>query len=414
MDENTTDNQGIEGIESLDELSKEELLNRNFIVEVTDYASKGLSVTRIMGKVTFIPYVTPGDVVEIKIHKNRSRYMKAKPVKVIEPAEHRIEPKCPVFAECGGCWFQHVTYEKELETKLNSIKNTMKIIAKLQPKILDPIPSPRRERYRNHIQAKSSIKKDLGFFKAEKIIVIPFPKEGCLIIPEEMNEFVLKLNEEKDKITPHINFRIRQNYENNVYAFGFDSIEAPEYIFDKVGKYVYRIGMHNFFQINRYQIENWLKVILDYVGEGHNTIIDVYCGVGLISLPLSERAKEVIGIEINRKAIQDAIYSQGHNNIDNIKFISEDAVKGLKDILIADVIVIDPPRSGCQKGVIEEIVRINPKKIVYISCDPATFSRDCSRFAELGYELQEIQPVDMFPYTYHIEIISLLVKKGEH
>lgn len=411
MDENIINNEKIEGIESIDDLSREELLNRHFIVEVSDYASKGMSVTRITGKVTFIPYVTPGDIVEIKIHKNRSKYMKAKPVKIIKPAEHRIKPKCPVFGECGGCWFQHVTYEKELETKLNSIKNTMKIIAKLEPEILEPIPSPRRERYRNHIQAKSSIKKDLGFFKAEKIMVIPFPEEGCLIMPEEMNKFVLELNKNKDEITPHINFRIRQNYENNVYVFGVNSIKPPDYIYDKVGEYVYRIGMHNFFQVNRYQIENWLNVILDYVGQGHKTIIDVYCGVGLISLPLSERAEEVIGIEINRKSIQDAIYSKEHNNINNIKFLAQDAVKGLKDLLIADVVVIDPPRSGCQKGVIEEIVRINPEKIVYVSCDPATFARDSSRFDELGYKLEKIQPVDMFPYTHHIEIISLLIRK---
>jgi len=244
----------------------------------------------------------------------------------------------------------------------------------------------------------------------EKIKVAPFPESGCLIIPEEMNETIKELNKTKNGIEPHRNYRIRQNYENNIYISGLEDNPAPEYIYDKVGKYIYRIGIHNFFQINRYQIENWLNVILNYVGEGHKTIIDLYCGVGLISLPLSERAEKVIGIEINKNSIKDATYSMLENKINNIEFIADDSGKALSKIDYADVIVLDPTRAGCDKKAINEILRIKPQKVIYVSCDTATFSRDCRLLVDGGYELKEVQPVDMFPYTYHIEVVGLLVK----
>jgi 23S rRNA (uracil1939-C5)-methyltransferase len=398
----------------IDEISAEELKDKSFIVEISDYASKGLSVARIDGKVTFVPYVTPADIVEIRIKKIRSKYMMAEVVRIIHQAPQRIEPVCQIFTQCGGCWFQHVTYEEELKTKRKTVENSLKIIAHLQPDINEPIPSPSRKRYRNHIQIKSSIKRDLGFFKPEKIMVAPLPNNGCHIIPEEMNDFVLDLNENhKDKIIPHQNFRIRQNHNNEVFVNGIEGIDIPEFIYDKVGKYEYRIGFHNFFQVNRYQIENWLNTILNYIGDGHNTIVDLYCGVGLISLPLSERAEKVIGIEINRKAIHDANFSAEMNGVKNVEFLAKSADKGLAQVGEADVIVVDPPRAGCSRDVITDMVRLNPDKIVYVSCDPATFSRDCRLLADNGYELKQVQPIDMFPYTYHIEIVGLLEKTGQ-
>ena len=398
-------------LSSIDDLSKEELFSKTFIVEITEHAAKGLGITRITGKVTFIPYVTTGDIVEIKIKKNRSKYMKAEAIRIVKPSAERIEPKCDIFTKCGGCWFQHITYKKELEIKKNTVENSLKVIAHLEPEILDPIPSPNREKYRNHIQIKSSIKKELGFFMPERIMVAPLPEDGCQIIPDEMNEFVKNLNKDKNKIIAHRNYRIRQNNENEVYIHGNDAIKAPKYIYDKVRKYTYRIGMNNFFQVNRYQIENWLDVILNYVGKGHNTIIDLYCGIGLISLPLSEIADKVIGIEINKNSIKDAIYSMEANGVENVEFVSKSAKRGMEEITQADVIVLDPTRAGCTKETVNEILRINPHKIVYASCDAATFSRDCRLLVDGGYELKQVQPVDMFPYTHHIEIVGLLCKK---
>ena len=402
----------LDGI-SIDDISNDELKEKTFIVEIMDYASKGLSVTRIDGKVTFIPYVTPGDIAEIRIKKIRSKYMMAEALRIVKEAPHRIEPVCKIFTQCGGCWFQHISYEMELETKRKSVENALRVIAHLTPRIHEPIPSPKRGRYRNHIQIKSSIKRDLGFFKPEKIMVAPLPDDGCHIIPEEMNDFILDLNENhKDQIIPHQNFRIRQNHKDEVYVNGIEGIEAPDYIYDKVGEYEYRIGYHNFFQVNRYQIKNWLNAILNYVGTGHSTIVDLYCGVGLISLPLAERAEKVAGIEVNRKSVQDAKNSAEANNVRNVDFIASTAHKGLTKVGEADVIVVDPPRSGCSRDVISDMVRINPGKIVYVSCDPATFSRDCRLLTDNGYELIEVQPVDMFPYTFHIEVVGLLVKVG--
>ncbi len=395
----------------IDDFTKEELKEKKFIVEITDHAAKGLSVTRISGKVTFIPYATVGDIVEIGIKKVKSKYMNGYITRIIKPSEHRIAQKCEVFTQCGGCWFQHLTYEKELEIKKNTLMKTLRVIAHLEPPVMDVIPSPTRDNYRNHIQIKSSMLRDLGFFMPEKIRVVPLPEGGCRIIPKEMNNYLNEINtNKKTQIPIHHTFRIRQDCDNNIHSSGFDDIDNPKYIYDKVGKYTYRIGFHNFFQVNRYQIENWLNVIKDFVGSGHNKILDIYCGVGLISLHLSDRAKKVIGIEINPKSIEDAIYSAKENNVNNVEFIASDSSKGLLEIDSADVVVLDPPRSGCDKKALSSIVRISPEKIVYVSCDPATFSRDCRILTDSGYELIKVQPVDMFPYTYHVEIVGLLVK----
>lgn len=398
------------GHDSIDDLTTEEVLNRTFVVEIIDNATKGLGFTKITGKATFIPYVNKGDIVELKITKNRKKYMLAKPVNIIKPCSERIVPECKIYKLCGGCWYQHITYEHELKVKRESVINTLKTIGHLTPEVLEVIPSKNRKRYRNHIQVKSSIKRDLGFFMPEKVMVAPFPEEGCLLIPEEMNNFVREFNRDKNKIIPHNTYRIRQNYENEVFTNGIEGIDTPKYFYEKVGKYLYRVGFHNFFQVNRYQIENWLNAILDYVGKGYDRIVDIYCGVGLITFPLSERAEDVIGIESNRSAIKDAKYSMEMNNINNVKFIDKKAKIGMKEIESANVIVIDPPRSGCQREVIKDIIKINPQKIVSVSCDAATFSRDCRYFVDAGYELKQVQPVDMFPFTHHIEMIGLLVK----
>lgn len=400
----------------IDELTDEELFNKKIIVEILKNINQGLGLAKISGKVTFIPYVVESDIVEIKITKNRSKYMEGKVINIIQAAKDRVKPKCKVFTKCGGCWYQHINYEKELELKKSFIVDILYIVGHLRPEVLDVIPSPKREGYRNHIQIKSSIKKELGFFKPKKIMVEPIPEEGCLLIPKEMNEFVKNLNKQK-YIIPHINYRIRQNYKNEVYISGLDKNDA-KYFYEKVGQYKYRIGIHNFFQVNRYQIENWLNVILKYVNydkkidKKYNTIIDLYCGVGLISFSLSEHAEKVIGIEINKNSIKDAKYSMELNNISNINFLTKKAYEALKDIKQADIIVIDPPRAGCKKEVINEILNIKPEKIIYVSCNPSTFSRDCRYLVDGGYELRQVQPIDMFPFTYHIEIIGLLVKNS--
>lgn len=399
------------GVDSIDELSTEEIKSRTFIIEIERMASKGYAISRIAGKVLFVPYVIIGDVVEIQIVKNKSKYMTAKPIRILKAGDGRTEPECPIYQTCGGCWFQHADYDKELEIKIEAFKNTMSSIGKLEPQINEVIKSPSRTKYRNHIQIKSSIKKDLGFFMPEKIMVAPLPEQGCMLIPDEMNEFVLELNRCKEKIKPHINFRIRQNYKGEVFANGIIDHEAPEYFFEKVGNYTYRVGMHNFFQVNRYQIENWLNTILKYVGEGHKSIIDLYCGVGLITLPLSQCSEKVVGIEMNRKSIKDANYSKDLNNITNVEFIDKDALIGMREVGNADVVVVDPPRSGCKKEVLAEIIDREPKKIVYVSCDGATFSRDSRILVDSGYELKEVQPVDMFPFTYHLETIALFEKQ---
>ncbi len=375
----------------------------------------------LLGRTYFIAYGAPGDILEVRIQREKKNLAWGYVHRVIQPSNLRETPPCPVFGECGGCQMQHLSYETEIAVKEEFIRDFFSHLLRKQPKadaakVFPVKASDSRFAYRNHIQIKTDRECRLGFFSRGNKRVVPLPEQGCLLLPQEMNSFLRGLSVEQ--LRPNDNFRVRQNSNNQVLAKRLNQEEAPTHIEDTVDGIRFRIKMDNFFQINRYQLSYWIELIVALADlQGSETVLDLYCGGGLITLPLAKRAQSAVGIEINPMSIRDARATAEENGIENVRFIAGDALEQAQLIGSADVIVVDPPRAGCDQALIDWLIatgrgKLGAKKLIYISCNPATFFRDADLLLSKGALLKELHPVDMFPMTYHVEIISLFHLSG--
>lgn len=364
-------------------------------------------------KTFFISFSAPGDLLEVEINREKKGIAWGSMVRIIEPSSKRISPECPVFGKCGGCQMQHLNYQDELKFKeevvhsfLNPLLEKWRRQGKKEPRLNGILASPSRSRYRNHIQIKSNRNSEIGFFERGRTRVVPLPESGCMLLPEKMNRFLLGL--ERAQIIPSFNMRVRQNFEGDVFIKKLKDLEFPLYLEDTVDDIRYQIRMDNFFQTNRFQLERWIQLILGLADlKGGERVLDLFCGGGLITLPLAKRCKEALGVEINKRSIRDAEVTAEKNGITNARFVKSDVDLALKDLGDFDLVVVDPPRSGAKREVLDWIINAKAKKLIYISCNPATFFRDADFLVTSGANLEQILPVDMFPMTYHVELVSL-------
>lgn len=396
------------------------------VIEKLDHQARGIAF--INGVITFIPNALIGEKVIIKMTKCTKKVNEAEVVEILERSPLRKEPECPYYNECGGCDLMHISYEEELLYKENKVKEIINRFTHIDASKVKEIIANNDFNYRN--KATFQIRENIGYYKKKTYEVISI--DECLIVDKKINELldlvkkndltniyqvlirvsgndsmiVLKVNGEynidkfifKDKVTSLIVYTDKQ----------YINIIGNGYIVENIGDLKFMISPDSFFQVNTKGAYNLYSKVLEYVGSSNN-LLDLYCGTGTIGMFLSKVSKNVIGVEINKSAIDDANKNKELNNINNIDFICEDVSKidSIEDI---DTVIVDPPRSGLDSKAIDYLIKLNVDKIVYVSCDPVTLSRDLNILNEV-YEVVEITPVDMFSHTYHVECVVKLVRK---
>ena len=442
-------------------------LNSEIDLEITAVTNEGCGVGRADKMAVFVPHTVTGDVVRAKINKVGKNFLSAELIKIITPSKYRIKEKCSQCSECGGCAFWHIDYEKEREIKRGFVRDAFTRIGKLSVPVNEVVFGA-DEHYRNKAQYPVAENGKTGFYakRSHKII----PCDDCLLQPVEFSKIqklielfvkqygisvynektgkgllrhvyvrtshagdimvVLVINGEN---LPHSNTLIQMllsvfaeklksvmlniNREKTNVVLGYKEkvLYGQRFIEDTVCGVRLRVSPLSFSQVNHNMAEKLYSKAADYANPEGKTVIDLYCGTGALGLSLANRAKSVIGVEIVPDAIKDAEYNAEQNGIKNVRFICADAAKAaakLRDEGIkSDVVIVDPPRKGCDREVLEIIANnFCPETLVYVSCDPATLARDCKILSELGYKVVEATPVDLFPRTTHIETAAHLVR----
>ena len=395
-------------------------------VVIDRFDDLGRGIAYVGDKITFIPNTIPGDTVDITITKETKKYNIAKVDKYLKLSSRRVKPKCPYFDICGGCTLQSISYEDTINYKYNKVKNLFKKSnIEINPEI---IRNPSPYNYRNKISLKV-VDKKIGFYEEsthniveinECIIASPAINKaislisefniinGSITIRSNKNNEILIILESNDKLNIDINY-LKTQIKLVGIVINNETFYGDNFLIENINDYFYKISYDSFFQVNPYVASILFNEVSKRINE-EDTVLDLYCGVGTLSLNAT-RAKEVIGVEIVENAILNAIFNARINKIDNVKFILNDSTKAIVKLNKKfSKVIVDPPRSGLTKTIIENILNINPEEIIYVSCDPATLVRDILLFID-KYSISETIIFDMFSYTYHVETMIILKRK---
>lgn len=395
------------------------------ILEIEKLDHQGRGISKINGKVIFIPNAYIGETVEVEVIKDTKKYMEGKVIKYIKISSDRIKYNCPYYHECGGCNIAHINYKKQLEFKKNTVIDIFKRYANLDinPNICE---SEDKLHYRNKVVLHVENNKK-GFYKDETNELVPI--NNCLLLNKKLND-VIKTLDKKVDISKLKEILLRTNGEEVLVKFTSDNellnsnivlkdkenkegedatkcIKENAIIFN-LGKYKYAVTSDSFFQVNTKQTIKLYDKVRECIGkEKIETALDLYCGTGTIGIYISDLCNRVIGVEVNKSSVTCANYNKLLNKIDNIEFIEGDVSTVINNKMNLDLIVVDPPRSGLDNKTISIIKQIKPKKLIYVSCNPMTLARDIQKLSE-EYKINDIELFDMFPNTYHVESICLL------
>lgn len=399
------------------------------VIEKMNHQAMGIA--KINGKVVFIPKVIVGDIVDIDIVKEYKNYNIGRVNKIIKNGSKRVDVLCPYYDICGGCSISAYTYQDELEYKVNNVIDIFKRNEiDIKPNI---IKSDNRYGYRNKItlQVSNGI---IGLYEEDSNKIVDVDK--CLLVSDKLNEIIdiIKKNINVNKCNKIV---IRDTYYgimiifygsvNNeevikylgkkvvsIYTYDnkYKCIYGEKYLYEMIGEYKYRISPDSFFQVNSRTVNKLYNKVVEYAikNEKKDNLVDLYCGTGTIGIYLSKYFNNIIGIELNKQAVEDAKENAKINSVNNIKFYAGDVGKIINDQVKADVIVVDPPRSGLDKRTKDILLKIKANKIVYVSCNPLTLARDIKEL-DIGYMLEDITLVDMFPNTHHVESVCVLKLK---
>ncbi len=383
------------------------------------------------GRATFVPFALPGEKVRIRLLEEKRGFARGELLEVLEPSPERIQARCPHFGNCGGCHYQHIPYEKQLEAKNEILRDQLQRIGKLEnPLVLPTVPSPAPWNYRNHVQFQLTDQGKFGFVSTKsaggqgvipiqechlpadaliqlwgqlEIELIPGLDRVGLRIGAEEDLMVVLESSDPEPVEMDIDLPvsvIHRGPGGSLVLGGDDHI-----IIDVLGQ-PFRVSAESFFQVNTPMAERMVTHLLENLEFNlQDTLVDAYCGVGLFSAFLAPKVALLIGIEAHPIACEDFVINL--DEFDNVELYEapvEDALSALG--LAADILVADPPRSGLGRHTLVGIKSLNPRVIAYISCDPATLGRDARFLIEMGYRLRQITPFDLFPQTYHIESIS--------
>ena len=463
-------------------------MKKNDIVttEIEDIGTGGEGIGRAEGYALFIKDTVIGDVVEAKIMKMKKNYGYARLMRILSPSKHRVEPRCIFARKCGGCQIQEMSYEEQLRFKEKKVRGNLARIGGLSDELLAQVMEPvvgmdEPFGYRNKAQFPIGTDKEgnlvAGFYAGRTHSIIPntgcalgvpvnkeilecvleFMKEYrisaydeekhtglvrhvlirygfrtkeimvCLIINGECLPHSEVLSERLSKIEGMTSITVNVNKERTNVIMGsrVKPLWGQTYITDYIGDVRYQISPLSFYQVNPVQTEKLYGLVLEYAGlTGEETVWDMYCGIGTISLFLAQRAGRVYGVEIVPQAIEDAKENARINKAENAEFYVGKAEEVLPEYYrkyekehpgekaYADVIVVDPPRKGCDEALLRTMADMGPERIVYVSCDSATMARDVKMLRQEGYEVERVRAVDMFPQTVSVETVVLLSHKS--
>ena len=450
-------------------------MKKNDIIplEITDITSEGSGVGKYSGMAVFVPQTAVGDKINAHILKVNKHYAFAKCDTIISPSKHRVDVDCAAFTRCGGCVFRHIDYGYETALKQNRVMQTMHRIGKTDVNPNNIIYSDTPLRYRNKALYPVDQNGEIGFYSTHSHRIIPCG--DCLLHPQEFftagnvfTDFVKKYNISVYNEQTHTgllrHFYMRHGKETGELMVGIvvngnslpkcdalisalkeqfgDNLKSVilnintnktnvvlgdknillygrEYIYDILCGVKVRISPHSFYQVNHDMAEALYKKAAEYAQPCDKNVLDLYCGAGTIGLSMAKSAKSIIGVEILEAAVRDANINAQENCITNARFICGDAAKAAeklkKDGICADVVILDPPRKGCEDALLKTVAcDFAPERIVYVSCDVATLARDTAILETLGYSLQEYTPVDLFPRTAHVETVALFVKQTKN
>ncbi len=449
------------------------MLEKNQIYEavISDYTAEGQGVAHIEGCAVFIPNAICGERVLVRIEKAQKTWAAGKITEILEKSPHRINRVCPVAKLCGGCNFHHMDYAEETRLKAERVRQCLNRIGGENFAEIPILAAPDTSCYRNKAQYPVSVSKGkayAGFFKAGTHQVIE--NDRCGILPPEMDAV-------KDAVIDYVNQNRVSVYEetahqgllrhiyvrrgavsgqilvclsingrsipkreallarlkkiegfttlvltvntkkgNVVLGDEYITLYGPGWIEDTLCGLQFRLSPRSFYQVNHHQAQRLYQAAIDQAEiTKEDLVLDLYCGVGTISLCMAKAARRVIGVEVVEQAVQDARDNARRNHISNAEFFCGDAGQAALALeaqgIRADVVVVDPPRKGLNADTIEALHRMAPRRIVYVSCDPATLARDVRRLGALGYRAVRAQGVDLFPRTAHVETVVLLYRE---
>ena len=448
--------------------------NEEYVVEILDNGFGGEGIAKIEGFTIFIPNAIKGEKCEILIVKVLTSHAYGKILKIIQASPERVEIDCSTYKRCGGCDLRHMTYENTLELKKNAVQSLVNKSLKQKVEAEKTIGMENPFYYRNKAQYPLGLDKDgnpaFGIFAQRTHTIIPIDK--CFIqteISQEIAKTILEFikennipvyNEENQTgLFRHIVVKVGKytnevmcilvingknfpkeeglvellcnkyknirtivkniNDKNTNVILGRENINlyGDGYIEDKLGDYTFKISPLSFYQINPVQAERLYNIAIESANLNKEDILfDLYCGIGTIGIFASKYVKKVYGIEIVEQAIKDAKENAKMNDIQNIDFMVGDVEQAFDELInkkniIPTAIIVDPPRKGLDDRTIENIIKVSPNRLVYISCNPATMVRDLAKLEDT-YTITKIQPVDMFPYTKHVECVAVLTQKN--
>ena len=439
-------------------------------LEITDMTPEGAGVGRYDGYVLFVFGTAPGDIIDALVMKAGKSYGYAKAINIVKPSPYREDSDCSVFGRCGGCVFRHIKYEKELEIKKKTVDENLKRLGGLDIECEKIIPSPQVNGYRNKAQYPAAVidgKMRFGFYSRHSHRVAPcescplqpdfyadivravglfcdenkitaydeetgrgllrhlYIRDGrqsgeilvCLVATGEIPNVdrLIKTLTELNKNIKSIVLNVNRKDTNVILSNDCRTLWGKDAISDVLCGLEFEISPRSFYQVNHDGAERLYGIAADFADPKGKTVLDLYCGTGTIGLSMARGAKKIIGAEIIPEAVENAKNNAKRNGITNAEFICADAgeaaEKLARDGLLPDVVIVDPPRSGCSEQTLSAIAEMAPERVVMVSCDSATAARDCRRLSELGYKAEKAVAVDMFARTGHVETVVQLVRK---
>lgn len=450
------------------------MLNKNdeVILTISGFTAEGNGVGKIDGLAVFVPFTAIGDTVLTKIVKLKKNYAFGIIIEILTPSSNRIPHDCAVFTKCGGCLFRHITYNAELAIKENLVSDAFQRIGGFDIKFQPILGSDSTEYYRNKAQYPVTMqdgKVVCGFYSRRSHRVIPYT--ACKLQPkifENIVNFILEKldeaglpgynegtgeglvrhiylrkgafsqeimvclvvkNDSKKEVLLKISNQLVENFQQiETVVMNINPKNTNVILGDKniilIGKGVISdticgnkvsLSPHSFYQINTKSAELLYGIVKEYASlSGNESVMDLYCGVGTIGMSLANVCSKILGVEIISQAVENAIKNAGDNNLANMEFICGDAgevsSKLRKEQRLPQVIIVDPPRKGCDEKTLEAMLQMAPEKIIMVSCDPSTAARDCRILCDNGYYIQNARAVDMFPRTGHVECVCLLTR----
>ena len=442
--------------------------NRIYTATITDYTIQGQGIAHVEGCAVFIPNAIAGEVCEIQITKAAKTWAAGRIRRILEVSPHRVNRACPQSKLCGGCAFQHMDYQEECRLKAERVRQALNRLGGEALKTMDLLPAPETRRYRNKAQypvAQEKQRAMAGFYREGTHQVVSCPQCGILApemdavrdaVVDYMNQYRVSAYDEGSGtgLVRHIYVRkgwvsgqllvclvvngtrlprqeallerlqripgfatlvlsVHQKPGNAVLGNTFHTLYGPGWIEDTLCGLTFRLSPRSFYQVNHDQAERLYELAIAGAGiQKTDVVLDLYCGVGTITLAMAKAAGRVIGVEVEPQAVADAQDNARRNGVQNAEFFCGDAGQAALSLreqgLTPDVVVVDPPRKGLSPDVIQALAQMSPRKIVYISCDPATLARDVALLKERTFQLLGARAVDMFPRCAHVETVAWL------